>query len=1207
MFVVSLCFSKEGPAFPEQLVDDLLTGNVVFLCGAGVSAPQLPGFEGLVKQCFDRLNLEMSTSEQKSFEDGRFEEVLGSLSRRIVDPNDMIRTVVQLLQPPTEPDLTNHRTILRLSRNLDNRPVIVTTNFDTMLEKALLNVDDAKQVRALSFAGQDLPSPGSAGFGGIIHLHGRVADGHIELEETPLVVTSADYGDAYMRSGWASRFLFDLCRCKTIVLVGYSAGDAPVRYFLNVLEADRQRFPDLRPVYALDAVDAREEADIRWGALAVTPIVYERVIDSLTGRKSHSALWRDLDQLADVVERPRTTRRIWAHAILIKSFAAAEPAEIDRVLWLLSGHQDLWSVAITTIDDPAWFGFFIDRKLWSDQDTAWIVATWLSRDFESVHRFRLAITWLERFGEPFANVITSRISQANNLPEFWVRAWRLLAISQPRRDMILENQSYMTQNRLRGSVVLNADLHLAVRLLTPILRLKANFYTPHKNPELNSPDQLTDLFWPNWTVQDMDGAKGIIDALIAVPQPGVIMAIATAKLQEVIGASLDIVKIDEDFDTTHSSVPSVEPHAQNEHHDGVIFLIQLLAQLLPAVAQNDRNEARSLAETWRQMPGPLGIRLWLHALRDGGIFTADEAITGLETLPLNMFWSIRREFALVIRDRAADADSAQVKQLERRILSEGDSYYTRYTIEKGQVDWRSHARDAEVWLRLNMLGAAGALSKAGVAELAAIKRRRDYLDREVEERDFFRSYTTGVRTVIGNALPITEAADDERLEVARAIIHNPDIEKQMGWSVYCRTDPSGAFDTLRKAPLDASNAPLWSDLIGSLSYPQEKRDSITHELVISIFLALEPATDSFLGLIIGRVSDLYSSFPRQELPKRTAWWPRLFASALAHDNSPLGKSRKLYDDAINSPGGRLTEAVLVDIERNRKANDPISQNLLDAIVQAASAEGRQGTMARAVLVNAAGFVLTIEGQNVTGILDAALGGATDEGVALRAILVNQARLSIVASQAFAKHILRGVIEVDGRGQAASNAAAKIMAPALSIIRNEKDADCWGITLADTTYGLRNGPPALREGAANILQQWINQIEGGPAAAWRTAIGPLLAKVWPRERALREKELTRHFSGLAVNSGDAFPEALEHLLPYLTRLEGHGNLYGIEQSASPEQFPRETLTLLWQLFGPGTTSNLYGVPNILERMIESDPSIEFDRRLQWLDQRAVRYE
>ena len=57
--------------------------------------------------------------------------------------------------------------------------------------------------------------------------------------------------------------LFDLARCKTIVLVGYGAGDAPVRYFLNVLEADRARFPDLKPVYAFGAYERDEEKAMR--------------------------------------------------------------------------------------------------------------------------------------------------------------------------------------------------------------------------------------------------------------------------------------------------------------------------------------------------------------------------------------------------------------------------------------------------------------------------------------------------------------------------------------------------------------------------------------------------------------------------------------------------------------------------------------------------------------------------------------------------------------------------------------------------------------------------------------------------------------------------------------------------------------------------------------------------------------------------------
>jgi hypothetical protein len=66
------------------------------------------------------------------------------------------------------------------------------------------------------------------------------------------------------------------------------------------------------------------------------------------------------------------------------------------------------------------------------------------------------------------------------------------------------------------------------------------------------------------------------------------------------------------------------------------------------------------------------------------------------------------------------------------------------------------------------------------------------------------------------------------------------------------------------------------------------------------------------------------------------------------------------------------------------------------------------------------------------------------------------------------------------------------------------------------------------------------------------------------------------------------------------------VYPIQKSNTPEEFPHETLGLLWCLLGPGHTGNLSGVPEILERLIKADLDIEFDRRLQWLDQNAVHY-
>jgi len=250
---MELRFSETGPGFPFELVDAIQDGKVVFLCGAGISAPMLPGFLDLVTNCFERLNVESTLAEKVALKAGRYEEVLGSLERRLVEPALFTQTISQELAVPAKPNLSNHTIILRLSRDLNNRPCVVTTNFDVLLERAYFKKSKSKvETRTQSLAGQEIPRPGTAEFGGIIHLHGRLADAQLGLSQTPLIVTSSEYGDAYMRSGWASRFLFDLCRCKTIVLVGYSAGDAPVRYFLNVLEADRERFSDLHKVYALE-------------------------------------------------------------------------------------------------------------------------------------------------------------------------------------------------------------------------------------------------------------------------------------------------------------------------------------------------------------------------------------------------------------------------------------------------------------------------------------------------------------------------------------------------------------------------------------------------------------------------------------------------------------------------------------------------------------------------------------------------------------------------------------------------------------------------------------------------------------------------------------------------------------------------------------------------------------------------------------------
>jgi hypothetical protein len=54
----------------------------------------------------------MDEGEQAAFEDNRYEEVLGSLARRLVHPSKMYEAVESLLAPPENPDarsIASHR------------------------------------------------------------------------------------------------------------------------------------------------------------------------------------------------------------------------------------------------------------------------------------------------------------------------------------------------------------------------------------------------------------------------------------------------------------------------------------------------------------------------------------------------------------------------------------------------------------------------------------------------------------------------------------------------------------------------------------------------------------------------------------------------------------------------------------------------------------------------------------------------------------------------------------------------------------------------------------------------------------------------------------------------------------------------------------------------------------------------------------------
>lgn len=672
---MTLRFSKDGPELPGELVDSLLDGEVVFLCGTGVSARHMPDFRLLVDRTYESLAMQMTESERRAYEQERYEEVLGSLSRRLSDPDAVTDVVSGLLAVPNDPDLGPQRTILRLSRALDNRITVVTTNFDTLLERASVEIDLDVPPAKMSFAGQALPAPGSSTFYGIVHMHGRLEDQKIEIEKTPLVLTSANYGDAYMRSGWASRFLFDLARCKTIVLVGYSASDAPVRYFLNVLEADRARFPDLKPVFALDGYENDpNEATELWGTLAVEPLPYCKV-NADTGKDDHSPLWRDLEALADFVEQPDLSRQERVRAILENPVRQSDTHARQELAWLLGRHRNLRSVVLNTVTDPEWFDFFLDEELWPPDESAGVIAAWVARDFIDRDRLRCACTWQRRLGRPFTEKIKQHLLHEEGLTEDWTRIWRIFCLAEPILGHNLDY--YRIRRRIKSGVILDSDLRAAVNLLKPVLDLDARVLSGHlEEKDGEEPEKLRNIVRVRMSISDQHGATKLVELLHTLPDRALrILELATQELQSALELEVELEMITDEHDINDFTVPSIEKHAQNRHREDVNYLVRVIVETLSKAAESNREHVRRVVAGWQRLPGRIGLRLRLHAMRNSDIFDADEAMEALLSVSERDFWMIRREVPLLMQDRAAAASAGLVSQVESRILETADSHY----------------------------------------------------------------------------------------------------------------------------------------------------------------------------------------------------------------------------------------------------------------------------------------------------------------------------------------------------------------------------------------------------------------------------------------------------------------------------------------------------------------------------------------------------
>lgn len=257
-------FTVTGPNIPNELIDAQKRGELLFFCGAGVSVPAgLPSFEKLTRNVAEKLYaLDSDDNEiSKLLFNKEFDRTFTAL-KRIYGDEIVDSILLNELKLPKGPLLDNHENLLKLSINEENEPFIITTNFDLLFEKV------NKKIR--SFVPPYLPDLKSKeSLSGIVYLHGKWINPK-KNKLNNLIISSQNFGSAYLSHGWATKFLSNLLTRRTVVLIGYSGDDTLVRYLLEGLNSEGS---NANNIYAFERGE-QGYIETKWSQLGVTGISY---------------------------------------------------------------------------------------------------------------------------------------------------------------------------------------------------------------------------------------------------------------------------------------------------------------------------------------------------------------------------------------------------------------------------------------------------------------------------------------------------------------------------------------------------------------------------------------------------------------------------------------------------------------------------------------------------------------------------------------------------------------------------------------------------------------------------------------------------------------------------------------------------------------------------------------------------------------------
>lgn len=823
-------FIPKGPEIPNDLIQLHEEGSVVFFTGAGISVPaNLPKFNRLTELLFTSLNETPNEIEQKAIGSHHYDKALGLLEARLQDGRQQMREqLISLLTP----DLTRvnatrtHKALLELGRTRSGALRLVTTNFDRLFDAA------GSDLAFKSFSAPLLPIPKNT-WDGLVYLHGYLPNSPTRTDLDQLVLSSGDFGRAYLVERWAARFVSELFRNYTVCFVGYSIDDPVLRYMMDALAAERLLEGRPLQMYAFARGTIGDSAG--WSAKGVEPIMY-----------------CEHEQLHETIDKWASTYRdgITGKEAIVERFGRSNPqnSSLDddvagRLLWALSDPSggpakrfaDLdplpsldWLKVFTNdcFGKADWRRFGLPTKVDAQED---IKFSLLSRPFSLQGTAKMALVAYEAQYhalspslEPLAKWLAGHAKETKLLlwvsqnggvlhPEF---AWHL--------DKALDEEDFPVAMKVLWRMALSGHLRnssdyefyrwkswfkkegmspsvrLQLRqLLAPCVHLGERSIFSGLSEEFTERRRPCDIVNTSvnlghgiekYAFVEMDKQSEWASALPNLADDARILLRDTLDLMHELGmATLE-------FDRSSFAMPSISEHDQNRYFDTWALLIRFTRDSWQATLRQSPERAKLLAKAWAYEAYPCFRRLRLFAATHLDAFTSAEAVQMLLHDKHHPLWSFetRREALRLIVSLAQRPDEVESMELQAAICNGPPRELARE--EMTDDEWGEH-RDRSIWIRLaKYQNSGGQLTAKSQAILAAIQTRLPFLELAPDESDEFHMFFGGVTRNRPPSLSIPEEAKD----LAKWLIEHPknDHWAQDNWAQLCKQQPELTAEAL---------------------------------------------------------------------------------------------------------------------------------------------------------------------------------------------------------------------------------------------------------------------------------------------------------------------------------------------------------------------------------------------------------------------------